>query len=138
MNRRKPYVRIARSTDQARRLCEVRLRHGLSFRGLASVLGKPESYATALCRMETGKRKIPDAIIRQLARIYDVRPETLRAGQLELDLLIGITAPSQLPTDPLLDATPEEREELIRYLAFLRLKQSRARESRQNSLKASQ
>lgn len=123
MAKRKLYVRAHRPTDQARRLSEVRHMHQLTFRELALKLGKPESYATALCRMETGKRKIPNAIIRQLAGIYDMRPETLRiAKQLELDLVKTITAPAELPTDPLPDATPEEREELIRYLGFLRLK----------------
>jgi hypothetical protein len=74
--------------------------------------------------METGKRSVPDVIVRKLANLYDVRPEALRAGQLEFDLLKGITKPSELPTGTLGDAKPEEQEELLRYLSFLRLKQA--------------
>ncbi len=92
------------------------------------MLGKQESYASALSRMETGERKVPDAILRQLAGIYGVRPESLRGiGQLEFDWLKAITAPAELPTDLQQDPTPEEREELIRYFGFLRLKQSTAK-----------
>jgi len=97
-----------------------------TFRELAVKLNKPENYASALCQMETGEREIPDAVIRKLAELYDVRPEILRAGQLEFNLVVGITEPSELPANPLSDTTAEEEEELIRYLSFLRLKKSRA------------
>jgi len=94
---------------------------------LAIELGKGKSYASALCSMETGRRKVPDVIVRKLANLYDVRPEALRAGQLEFDLLKGITRPSELPTGALADADPDEQEELLRYLSFLRLKKAQTR-----------
>ena len=127
MAKRKLHTRVARKTAQAQRLCEFRQQRNWTFRELAIELGKGKSYASALCSMETGRRKIPDVIVRKLANLYDVRPEALRAGQLEFDLLKGITRPSELPTGALADADPEEQEELLRYLSFLRLKKAQTR-----------
>jgi transcriptional regulator with XRE-family HTH domain len=127
MAKRKLHTRIKRRTAQAQRLCEFRQHRRWTFQELALQLGKKESYASALCSMETGRRTVPDVIVRQLANLYDVRPEALRAGQLEFDLLKGITKPSELPTGILGDVTQEEREELLRYLSFLRLKKAQAR-----------
>jgi len=129
MSKHAPYVRINRGSDQARRLWEVRRLHQLTFRELALKLGRPESYASALCRMETGERRVPNALMRQLAGIYDVRPETMRIPrQFEFDLITAITAPAQIEIemDSLMDASREEKQELIRYLGFLRLKQTSA------------
>lgn len=125
MGYRKPHVRIERQSDQGRRLCEIRHRHGLTLCELARKLGMKDSYATALCRMETGRRKIPNALVMRLAQCYDVRPESLRGSQLEFNLVQGILEPSALPVGALEGASPEEKDELLRYLSYLRLKESK-------------
>jgi hypothetical protein len=54
------------------------------------------------------------------------RPEYIlsKVHQLQLPLLNAILAPDEVPSDPLSNITDEEKQELIRYLAFLRLKRS--------------
>lgn len=123
MKLRKGYRRIERNTSIGKELTQLRISQGLTQREVAANLKRSKSY---VCKMETTKRVHDADALYAYAVACGTRPEYLlgRTHQLQLPLLNALIAPSDLSIDPLEDITPEERQELIRYLAFLRLKRA--------------
>ena len=120
MGQRKGFFRRKRISYLGDLMTSLRIEQGLTQQDVADSMRRSKSY---ICKIETS-RGVPDpGILAGFARACGTRPEYLvgKAHQLELNLLAAITAPADLPTDPLKDVTEEERQELIRYLAFLRL-----------------
>ncbi len=127
MRQRKGYSRKKRTTEVGSYLTSLRTSQSLTQQEAAKMLGRSRGY---LCQIETGKKRPSQRIMRQLAIIYGVLPEEVfrKAGLLELFNLTAIMAPAELLTDPLAvlrGVLPEdERQELISYLAFLRLRRA--------------
>ena len=117
---KKGYSMRERPTEIAKYLTDRRKDLGLTQKEAAKKIGKERSY---LCAFERGKRRPPPHILRALAGIYDILPEDLlkKAGLIELPLLDAIRTPDEVSDNILSDTTEEERRELKRYLAFLRL-----------------
>ena len=125
MRQRKGYFRKERRNEMGRHITELRITQGLTQEKVASRLGWSKSY---ICKIETSRTTPDPTILAGYARACGTRSEYLLAKvpQLEFNLLRAITAPSGLPADPLellRGVLPEEeRQELISYLAFLRLR----------------
>lgn len=110
-------------------LRQLRRRAGLSQKEAARLLGVT---ASSLCQIETGRRQPSLRRMRQLASIYGVEPAVVlrEAGLVELDWMALLQGPARdagqepVPEDPLASLTPEEREEMLAYLAFLRFRAS--------------
>lgn len=83
--------------------------------------------AGRLSLIESGDRPVPDQILVKLAEEYGKPLEEFLGKKYwpQLPLLSGIIEPGELPTDllrELLELRDEEKEEVIRYVAFLRLR----------------
>ena len=125
MKQRKGYFRKERTNEIGREITRLRINRGLTQQEAGDRLGWSKSY---ICKIERNPTAPSPNILAALALACGTRPEYLLAKvhQLQFNLLNAIVAPTELPTDPLQDVTEEERQELIRYLAFLRLKQPTA------------
>jgi len=128
MKRRRGCFRKERTNEIGREITRLRTALGLTQQEVANRLGWSKSY---ICKIERNLTTPSPNILAALALACGTRPEYLLAKvhQLQFNLLNAIVAPTELLTDPLIDVTQEERQELIRYLAFLRLKQSTATQS---------
>ena len=76
-----------------------------------------------LCRLETTGKRPPSSVIRKLAGPYDVGDvgkffKTF--GYLELSFTDGLKEPRIIPDEVLAHTTLTERQELKRFLMFLR------------------
>lgn len=102
----------------SKRIRDLRQQQGLTQREAAANLGMSASF---LCQLETGKASFTTTWIRRLAGAYGVSPAELftMLGVEEFDWLRAIRGDDQ---DPLSNASDEEREELVSYLTYLRLK----------------
>ena len=126
---RKPHANASRISDTGRRLTEARLAADLTQEELADRLKRTSAW---VCRIERSNRKVNNQVLRDWATACGLRPEILLAEQLELPLITALIIPaeqSQL-SDPavrsrvdrfLEGASDSERQELIRYLAYLEL-----------------
>jgi len=95
----------------------------LSKRKVSQQLGMDDSY---IFNIETDRIYPSVVILEALSDIYDVTREELlsKAGILKAPLLDAILKPESVPDEELFHATDTEKNELKRYLAFLRLKQT--------------
>lgn len=102
-------------------MTRLRIGQNLTLQEVADRMGRSRSY---VCKMETNPRSPDTAALAGFARACGTRSEYLLAKvpQLQFDLLSAITAPADVPADPLRDINEKERQELISYLAFLRLR----------------
>jgi len=127
VGKRKGYFRRKRTSNLGTYLTGLRTNPSqrLTQQEVADMAGRSRNY---ICQIEMGKRIPSQRILRDLAIIYGVLPEEVfkEAGLLELFNLTAIIAPTEMTTGPLellKGILPEdERQELISYLAFLRLK----------------
>ncbi len=79
--------------------------------------------ASYICQIEKAKAKPSDAFLQNLERALELRAGTLfvRIGKPPFDLIKTLLEPKPAEGDPLADMKPHEREELIKYLNFLRV-----------------
>jgi HTH-type transcriptional regulator, competence development regulator len=101
-------------------LADLRTAKGLSLRDVEEASSKGVSNAY-LSQLENGKIKRPSPnVLYDLAEVYGVSYEVLmqRAGYVMPNDEEG--RPHKLAALPIDDLEPEEEEELLRYLAFLR------------------
>lgn len=103
----------------------LRIEQGLTLQEVADRMVRSRSY---ICKIETSPRPPDAAILANFALACGTRPEYLlsKVPQLQFNLLSAITAPAEVQEDPLKDITEDERQELISYLAFLRLRRGAA------------
>lgn len=76
-----------------------------------------------ICQIESGTTKVCDRFLRRLEGALEVRSGTLflEIGKPPMDLVRTLLEPRSRGGDPLEDINPDEREELISYLKFLRV-----------------
>jgi len=100
-------------------LTEYREEAGLTLTAAAKMAGLDPAY---LCRFETRGKRPPPSVLRKLAGVYDKKAKEFLAkfGYLELDFIEGLKEPKIIPDEFLQDATSAEKQELKRYLMFLR------------------
>ncbi len=106
-------------------LADLRTAKGFSLREVEEATGKAVSNAY-LSQLENGKIKKPSPnVLHSLAEVYAVPYETLmeRAGYL-LPSENGSGRRRRLAAFAIDDLTAEEEEELLKYLAFLRSRNS--------------
>ena len=121
MGQRRGFFRRQRASFVGSFMTSLRVEQGLTLEDVANAMGRSKSY---VCKMETSEH-VPDAVLLAgFARACKKDPEYLLAHvpQLHFDLLSAITAPSKVPEERLQDITEDERQELISYLAFIRLR----------------
>jgi transcriptional regulator with XRE-family HTH domain len=106
-------------------LADLRTAKGLSLREVEDATGKAVSNAY-LSQLENGKIKKPSpSVLHSLAEVYVVPYEALmeKAGYL-LPSENGDGKRKRLAAFAIDDLTAEEEEELLKYLAFLRFRNS--------------
>lgn len=116
---------MEKRTEFQQYLEKARKNKGLSLRQVEQETGISNAY---LSQLETGKIKQPSpTILHKLSQLYDVPYTTLMK-------LVGYPVPDPLSLEessPLHSrigpTSPEEEEELIEYLAFLRSKRKKAK-----------
>jgi len=117
---------VAQSRELGAVLADLRLAKGFSLREVEAATGKAVSNAY-LSQLENGKIKKPSPnVLHHLAAIYAVPYEALmeKAGYL-LPAETGGGRRKRLTAFAIDDLTAEEEEELLKYLAFLRWRDSR-------------
>ena len=77
-----------------------------------------------ICQVERGITKVSDAFLTKLENALELPYGTLflKVGKPTMDLVKTLLQPTPVTQDPFADATKSEREELIKYLNFLRIK----------------
>ena len=76
-----------------------------------------------ICQIERGTTKANDVLLRKLEGALELRYGTLfmKIGRPPMDLVKTLLEPENPHGDPLSTITPSEKEELIKYLNFLRV-----------------
>jgi len=123
---RNPGAFVARPRELGAVLADLRMAKGLSLREVEEATEKAVSNAY-LSQLENGKIKKPSPnVLHHLAAIYAVPYETLmeKAGYLLAAEPAGGPR-KRLAAFAIDDLTAEEEEELLKYLAFLRWRNSR-------------
>lgn len=103
-----------------------RLRKGFRFT-LKRVVREIGGTEAALSQVEKGKRGIAWVKLQKLAKLYDVPegPLLLKAGILSMDWVSTFFPPPETEQpDPFKTLGREERDELLRYLSFVRWRQT--------------
>lgn len=123
MGKRKGYSRKKRPSFLGNFMTRLRVEQGLTQEDVANAMGRSKSY---VCKMETSATAPNAVLLSGFARACNKDPEYLLAHdpQLEFKLLSAITAPSAVTEDLLQKITKDERQELISYLAFIRLRKA--------------
>jgi len=115
----------ARKKGLSRYLTDARQEAGLSQKQAGEALHQKDG--SLICRLELGiKTPPPDVlsrILRQLAIAYDIHLDVLlkQAGLKEFPWHKIVREPNDAPDTILDDTTNDEKRELKRYLAFMRL-----------------
>ena len=114
MAKRRGSFRKKREKAIGKYLTERRVAQGKTQQEVADDLGKSRYL---ICRIEIGERtkKSLEGVI-----LYDVA----KAYGASIVEILKRAEPVQLPLDPLLDITDEERDELIQYLDEIRRKKT--------------
>ena len=101
---------------------EVRRSLGATQAYIAARVDVTESY---ICQVERGKTRVSERVLQKLETALELRSGALfvRIGKPPFDLVKTLLEPAPPRTDPLTDIDPAEREELTRYLSFLRVQQ---------------
>lgn len=120
MARRRGPPLLERKTTFARYLTKARSEAKLTQDMAGKKIGKDKAF---ICRLERSSKTPPPHVIRALAGIYDIPPDKLlkKAGYKELPLLDVIKRPESSPDMILDNVTADEKRELKRYLAFMRI-----------------
>ena len=113
----------ARWEELGRLIRNARANLGLSQEALAGYVGKK---TTTVCRWENGTRRPKQGALLALSNVLAIKIQTLQrvAGYTpEFDWYASMAAQPGSEQDILLSVTDEEKEELRRYLHFLRFSQ---------------
>jgi transcriptional regulator with XRE-family HTH domain len=124
--RRKNSSFVGRPNELGGLLADLRTAKGLSLRQVEEATGKAVSNAY-LSQLEKGKiRKPSPNVLHSLAEVYTVPYEALmeKAGYLLPSVAGNATRRRRLAVFAIDDLTAEEEEELLRYLAFIRSRNS--------------
>ena len=112
----------SRTTKFGRALTQLRENEGMTVTELAKRAGVSTSYVSQL---ETGNKRATDPIIRRISNALDINPIVLftAAGMIPLPFADTVRpASSTVRLDE--ELSELEREELIKYLSFLRYEAS--------------
>jgi transcriptional regulator with XRE-family HTH domain len=124
--RRKNSSFVGRPNELGGLLADLRTAKGLSLRQVEEATGKAVSNAY-LSQLEKGKiRKPSPNVLHSLAAVYTVPYEALmeKAGYLLPSETSKATRRRKLAVFAIDDLTAEEEEELLKYLAFIRSRNS--------------
>ena len=125
-SQRKPTAFVARPSALGSLLADLRKAKGFSLREVEEATGKAVSNAY-LSQLEKGRIKKPSPnVLHSLAEVYSVSYEALmdKAGYLTASEARGRGRRTRLAAFTIADLTAEEEEELLKYLAFLRFRDS--------------
>jgi len=123
MAQRRGHPLLKRKTNLTVYLTNARSEAKLTQDKAGKMIGKDKSF---ICRLERSTKTPPPHILRALAGIYDIPPDKMlrKAGYKEMPLLNVIKEPDDAPDTILYSITDNEKRELKRYLAFMRIVES--------------
>ena len=99
-------------------------RKGLGLR-LLDVAESTHVTASYISQVENGKTRAADTFVQKLERALELRDGILfiKIGKPSFDMVKTLMEPAPSSRDPLSEITEGERQELIRYLNFLRVQE---------------
>ena len=85
-----------------------------------------EVSASYISQLETGKKKPTDKVITQLSKALGIEENRLfiKVGKIKMDLAGTLNVDRHQATDLLTNLSDEEWEEILTYLAYIRVKAS--------------
>ncbi|GEM_PF-2068573 len=126
MTKRRGSFRKKREKTIGKYLTECRVAQGKTQQEVADDLGKSKYL---ICRIEIGertKKSLEGVILHDVAKAYGTSIVEIlkRAESVQLPLIMTSADAENVKTDPFLDITEEERQELIQYLNEIRQKKT--------------